>query len=84
MDKPVVWLPRNPCPPVPFDAQARIEKLRSYLDPNNPHHERPQQYENIKAAITLYEEGKINGVNLVYIQRGWNFLRHYRLTRYRL
>ncbi len=70
MDKPVIWLPRNPCPPVPFDVKARIEQLRSYLDPNNSHYQRPQQHENIKAVIRLYEEGKINGVDSVYVQRG--------------
>lgn len=70
MDKPVVWLPRNPCPPVPFNVQARINELRSHLDPNSPLYECPEQHENIKAAITLYEQGKINGVDRVFIRRG--------------
>lgn len=70
MDKPVIWLPRNPCPPVAFDVKARIEQLRSYLDSNNSHYQRPQQHENIEAVIRLYKEGKINGVDTVYVQRG--------------
>lgn len=70
MDKLVVWLPLNPCPPVPFDVQARINELRSHLDPDSPIYERPEQHENIETAITLYEEGKINGVDRVFIRRG--------------
>ena len=70
MDKPVVWLPQNPCPPIPFDVQGRITELRTYLDPNSSRYQRPEQHENIKALITLYEEGKINGGDRVYIQKG--------------
>ena len=53
--------------PVPFDIEARILQLREYLDPNSPNYERKEQHENIRAVIKLYEERKIDGVNMVYI-----------------
>jgi hypothetical protein len=54
---------------VPFDVQKRIQELYGYLDPNNPHHQ-PEQHTNIKAAIKLYEDGKIDGVEQVFIMDG--------------
>ena len=47
--------------PARFDVQKRIQELRSYLDPNNPNYQPEQQHINIKAAILLYEDGKIDG-----------------------
>jgi hypothetical protein len=56
--------------PVPFDVQKRIQELRGYLDPKNPQYECEQQHVNIKAAIQLYEDGKIDGSEPVYIMEG--------------
>ena len=56
--------------PEPFDVQKRILELRGYLDPNNPNYQPKQQHTNIKAAIKLYEDGKIDGVEQVYIKDG--------------
>ena len=55
--------------PPPFDVQKRIEELRSFLDPKHPWYIKEQET-NIKAAIKLYEEGKIDGVNTVYLHDG--------------
>jgi hypothetical protein len=62
----------SPAIPIPIfvDVQKRIQELRSYLDPNNPHYQPEQQHTNIKAAIKLYEDGKIDGVEQVYIKDG--------------
>jgi hypothetical protein len=56
--------------PVPFDLPKCIQELRGYLDPNNPHYEPERQHINIKAAIKLYEDGKIDGVERVFIMDG--------------
>jgi hypothetical protein len=56
--------------PAPFDVQKRIQELRGYLDPNNPHYQPEQQHINIMAAIKLYEDGKIDGVEQVFIIDG--------------
>ena len=42
----------------------------SYLDPNNPNYQPEYQHTNIGAAIKLYEEGKIDGMERVYIKDG--------------
>jgi hypothetical protein len=55
---------------VPFDVQKRIQELRGYLDPKNPQYEREQQHVNIRAAIQLYEDGKIDGLERVCIMEG--------------
>jgi hypothetical protein len=62
----------SPAIPIPIsvDVQKRIQELRGYLDPNNPHYQPSQQHTNIKAAIKLYEDGKIDGVEQVYIKDG--------------
>jgi hypothetical protein len=62
----------SPAIPIPIsvDVQKRIQELRGYLDPNNPHYQPEQQHTNIKAAIKLYEDGKIDGVEQVYIKNG--------------
>ena len=62
----------SPAIPIPIsvDVQKRIQELRGYLDPNNPHYQPEQQHTNIKAAIKLYEDGKIDGVEQVYIKDG--------------
>ena len=69
MEATIKWLPTIPFP-VPFDVQKRIQELRSYLDPNDPHYQPERQHINIKAAIKLYEDGKIDGVEQVYIMDG--------------
>ena len=56
--------------PAPFDVQKRIQELHGYLDPNNPHYQREQQHNSIKAAIQLYEDGEIDGVEQVFIVDG--------------
>jgi hypothetical protein len=54
----------------PFDVQKRIQELRSYLDPNSRNYQPEQQHINIKAAIKLYEDGKIDGMEQVSIKDG--------------
>ena len=56
--------------PAPFDVQKRIQKLRGHLDPKNPQYECEQQHVNIKAVIQLYEDGKIDGSEAVFIMEG--------------
>jgi hypothetical protein len=55
--------------PEPFDVEERIQGLRGYLDPNNPDYQLEQQHTNIK-AIKLYEDGKIDGAEHVFIMNG--------------
>jgi hypothetical protein len=69
MEATIEFAPAIPFP-VPFDVQKRIQELRGYLDPNNPHYEPERQHINIKAAIKLYEDGKIDGVEQVFIMDG--------------
>ena len=54
--------------PLPFDVQKRIQELRSYLDPKDPNYQPEYQHINIRAAIKLYEEGKIDGMEQVFIK----------------
>ncbi|KAI9772957.1 MAG: hypothetical protein M1840_008839 [Geoglossum simile] len=61
-----MFSPGIPTPAV-FDVQKRIQTLHSYLDPM---YEREQQHTNIKVAIKLYEDGKIDGLEHVYIMDG--------------
>jgi hypothetical protein len=56
--------------PEPFDVEERIQELRGYLDPNNPDSQPEQQHINIKVAIKLYEDGKIDGAEYVFIMNG--------------
>ena len=56
--------------PPPLDIKKRLEQLRSYLDPNDPWYQPEYQHINIRAIIKLYEEGKIDGKQHVYIQDG--------------
>ena len=56
--------------PLPFDVKKRIQQLRSFLEPNNPHFAPEYQHTNIKVAIKLYEEGKIDGTEKVSIKDG--------------
>ena len=65
----IKFSPATPIP-LPFDVQKRIQELRSYLDPNNPNYQPEYQHTNIGAAIKLYEEGKIDGMERVYIKDG--------------
>jgi hypothetical protein len=66
---PITFAPAFPIPLV-FDVQERIEQLRGYLDPSNPLYQPEPQLINIKAAITLYEDGKLDGLQQVYIMDG--------------
>ncbi|KAI9864845.1 MAG: hypothetical protein M1813_002615 [Trichoglossum hirsutum] len=66
---PITFAPAFPIPLV-FNVQERIEQLRSYLDPSNPLYQPEPQHINIKAAITLYEDGKLDGLQRVYITSG--------------
>jgi O-phosphoseryl-tRNA(Cys) synthetase len=65
----IEFLPAIPLPSV-FDVQERINQLRSYLGPKDPRYEREEQHDNIKAVIKLYEDGKIDGSQHVYIIEG--------------
>ena len=56
--------------PEPFDVEKRIQELRGYLDPNNPDYLPEQRHTDIKAAIKLYEDGKFDGVEHVFIMNG--------------
>lgn len=56
--------------PTPFDVPKRLRQLHSYLDAKDPKYQREQQHTNIKAVIKLYEEGKIDGVEHVFIKNG--------------
>jgi hypothetical protein len=50
MEATIEFSPAIPCPE-PFDVQKRIQELRGYLDPNNPHYER-HAYEMAPARST--------------------------------
>ena len=69
MDATVEFSPAMPLPQPP-NIQTRIQELSGYLDPNNPNYQPEQQHTNIKAAIKLYQEGKIDGVEQVFIKDG--------------
>jgi hypothetical protein len=69
MDARIELSPAMPLPQPP-DIQKCIQELRGYLGPNNPNYQPEQQHTNIKAAIKLYEDGKINGVEQVFIMDG--------------
>jgi len=55
---------------LPFDVKKRIQDLRSYLDPNSPDYQPEYQHTNIKVSVKLYEEGKIDGMEKVFIKDG--------------
>src|SRR5271170_6954703 len=69
MEATIKWLP-GIILPTSFDVQKRIQELHGYLDPNDPTYQPKQQHTNIKAAIKLYEDGKIDGVEQVFIKDG--------------
>jgi hypothetical protein len=54
----------------PFDVEKRIQELRDHSDPNNLSYQPEQQHTNIKAAIKLYEDGKIDRWEQVFIMDG--------------
>jgi hypothetical protein len=54
----------------PFDVQNRLQVLREYLNPNSPNYQPQNQHVNIKATIKLYEDGKIDGIEQVFIMDG--------------
>jgi len=66
---------RPACPdPIKFDVQARIQSLRTSLDPNldpeDPLYQPEQQHVNIKTLIKLYEEKKLDGTKAVWVVDG--------------
>jgi hypothetical protein len=69
MEATIEFSPAIPLP-APYDIEKRIQQLRNYLDPNHPDYQPEQQHTNIKAAIKLYEDGKIDGWKPVYITDG--------------
>ncbi|KAH0547707.1 hypothetical protein FGG08_000196 [Glutinoglossum americanum] len=77
---PITFAPAFPIPLV-FDVQERIQQLHSYLDPSNPLYQPEQQHINIKAAIQLYEDGKLDGLQQVYIMDGKVVAREVALNR---
>ena len=66
----IEFSPGIPIPAAPSDVQKRIQQLRSYLDPSDPNYQPEQQHTNIKAAIKLYEDEEIDGVEQVFIKDG--------------
>lgn len=63
------WDDLIPLPSI-FDPNARISFLQSLLIETNPKYQHPRQHENIKAAISMYESGVLNGSNKVFIAGG--------------
>jgi len=58
--------------PIPADihSSSREHCPISTPAPKNPEYRPEEQYINIKAAIKLYEEGEIDGTNLLIIVNG--------------
>lgn len=52
-----------------FDIEARIKELRAQLEPGYPLFVPDYQHVNLRAAIKLYEEGKIKGER-VFLKEG--------------
>jgi len=69
METTIKFSPAIPLPK-PFDVKQHIQELRGYLDPKDPFYQPKQQHTNIKAAIKLYENGKIDGMEEVFIKDG--------------
>lgn len=63
------WDELIPLPSI-FDPNTRITFLKSLLIEANPNYQHPRQHVNIKAAISMYESGKLNGKNEVLIAGG--------------
>jgi len=69
------WRPRSNLhlrphsPDLPMFRSASKGSAANF-DPNNPNHQPEQQHTNIKAAIKLYEDGKIDGMEQVFIIDG--------------
>jgi hypothetical protein len=51
-------------------SKSVSDKLRGYLDPNSPHYQREEQHDDIKTVIKLYEDGKIDGLEHVFVMEG--------------
>lgn len=54
-----------------FDPNTRVTFLKSLFIETNPNYQDPRQHLNIKAAISMYESGKLNG-NIKFLIAGWN------------
>lgn len=63
------WDELIPLPSI-FDPNVRTVFLKSLLIEGNPNYQNPRQHSNIKAAISMYESGKLNGNNKVLIAGG--------------
>lgn len=63
------WDELIPLPSI-FDPNTRITFLKSLLIETNPNYQHPRQHLNIKAAISMYESGMLNGDNKVFIAGG--------------
>lgn len=50
--------------------QKRIRQLQGYLEPDRPGSQPLGKHSNIKLAIKLYEDGSIDGTQVVYIVDG--------------
>lgn len=61
-----------PAVPIPYvvDVKERIKELETFLDPTNPKYEPERQHPNIRTAIKLYQEGKIDGIEHTFIVNG--------------
>lgn len=67
--KDVIFSPAIPRPLV-VDIAGRIKRLQDYLDPKNPMYQPEAQHDNIRTAIRLYEEGKLDGNGFITITDG--------------
>lgn len=56
--------------PIVFDVKYRISQLYDCLNPRSPVYQRVEQHQNIKAVIHMYETGKINGEESVWVMQG--------------
>jgi hypothetical protein len=66
--KPIVFSPGIPFPR-PFDVEGHVKVLRDSLDPKHPLH-LPKHRANILTLIKLYEEGKLDSTQEVWLVDG--------------
>jgi hypothetical protein len=53
-----------------FSPGIPLPRVFDVEEPGNPMYQPEPQHVNIRAAIQLYKEGKIDGVNTVHIMNG--------------